>query len=616
MSYDTEQLTTGYKGRFVIQDHYATNRHWDLRLEFPVDSLSASLGSYSGKRTKESPEPQAKYPDRPGSVLRSWAIPKHTTPTSKPLLAQETEDHDISYRKFRGTIPEGQYGAGKVKIYDSGTFEIVEMDYDKKYVVKFSGKKLKGYYVLIKTGPKKFLWIKVKDTAKYKKQAQRGEPDLSDPRKYTDEFIRVHKCLRRGRDYGEYCSDFVEQNALELYKKFKSRGWPFPERLANSIMERNPKILKFASKQKPKDSYDSEKIVDDIVQSEITKRVVMPLMVRRDYGQDGHDQLEQDALELKEDGKLPKKLEKDLEKRLEPFPAKKASIIDYPKQNLTPWLWDLSVWPPKLKPEVRQNILGMLFNTLDMKVVDPYDWITEITLTGSITTNQYDADTDVDVNVSVDYDQFKKDNPGLHFANDHDVRTFLREIVYTHNGTKIAGNHPLKYFVIGKGHRLESDFVYDIWYDQWMDEPKLVSLNFDPDDTFNTQHAKALAICNDVTGLLVGIRSLVSDLKRRRDAVKRNQKKEAAVEAEIAKSIGILVDAYDQIKTLRKIRFKEKNPVLLGYKFSNNWEENNILFKYIERMGFKKPIKLLPYVLTSKEIDIIEEIVPGTKKKM
>jgi len=162
-NYDTEKLKPGYKGTFVIHDHYASHHHWDLRLEFPSTSLKRSLGEYGGKRKSGGPEPVKKdYSDKPGNVLRSWAIPKHKLPTTKPILATETEDHDISYGSFHGTIPEGEYGAGKVEIYDKGTYEMISVDYDKKYVFRLKGKKIDETYALIKSSGKNFFWIKTK----------------------------------------------------------------------------------------------------------------------------------------------------------------------------------------------------------------------------------------------------------------------------------------------------------------------------------------------------------------------------------------------------------------------------------------------------------------------
>jgi len=167
--YIKEELKPGYTGRFVIHDHEASHHHWDLRLEFPVTSVSEALGTYGEKRPPgKSPEPAGARGKGSGTVFRSWAIPKHRTPTNKPVLATETENHALEYGSFKGTIPEGEYGAGTVDIHDRGTFKLLDADYDKKYVFELRGKKIHGSYALIKTGGKSFIWVKVKDTSKYK----------------------------------------------------------------------------------------------------------------------------------------------------------------------------------------------------------------------------------------------------------------------------------------------------------------------------------------------------------------------------------------------------------------------------------------------------------------
>ena len=105
---------------YVIQKHQASHLHWDLRLEM-------------------------------NGVLVSWAIPKEP-PMEKGVkrLAVMTEDHPIGYEKFHGTIPEGEYGGGKVEIWDSGFYELKIKD-AKKIEFFIHGKKLKGLYVLVKT---------------------------------------------------------------------------------------------------------------------------------------------------------------------------------------------------------------------------------------------------------------------------------------------------------------------------------------------------------------------------------------------------------------------------------------------------------------------------------
>jgi DNA ligase D-like protein (predicted 3'-phosphoesterase) len=118
--------------RFVVQEHNASHLHWDFRLELD-------------------------------SALKSWAVPKE--PPVEPgvkRLAVEVPDHDVSYINFEGVIPKGSYGAGTVKIWDSGTFETESRKSD-KIVFVLRGKKMKGKYVLLKfakTGEKNWLLFK------------------------------------------------------------------------------------------------------------------------------------------------------------------------------------------------------------------------------------------------------------------------------------------------------------------------------------------------------------------------------------------------------------------------------------------------------------------------
>jgi DNA ligase D-like protein (predicted 3'-phosphoesterase) len=109
---------------YVIQKHDASHLHYDLRLEFE-------------------------------GVLKSWAIPKEPPlKTGIQRLAVQTEDHPIEYATFEGIIPEGEYGAGTVELWDQGSFKLIKRT-DTKIEVNISGEKLKGGYALIKLKPRK-----------------------------------------------------------------------------------------------------------------------------------------------------------------------------------------------------------------------------------------------------------------------------------------------------------------------------------------------------------------------------------------------------------------------------------------------------------------------------
>jgi len=98
--------------------------------------------------------------------LKSWAVPKGIPEkTGEKRLGVQVEDHPMEYANFEGTIPEGQYGAGTVKIWDRGLFEVKVWKED---MIEFilSGKRLQGKFVLAKfkkAGEKDWILLKARD---------------------------------------------------------------------------------------------------------------------------------------------------------------------------------------------------------------------------------------------------------------------------------------------------------------------------------------------------------------------------------------------------------------------------------------------------------------------
>jgi bifunctional non-homologous end joining protein LigD len=127
---------------FVIQKHQASHLHYDFRLEME-------------------------------GVLKSWAVPKGPSydPATK-RLAMMTEDHPYDYASFEGVIPEGNYGAGNVIIWDNGTWEFIEPGDDPvkalqqgKLTFRMYGKKMFGEWALVKIrgrSPKGNEWLLLK----------------------------------------------------------------------------------------------------------------------------------------------------------------------------------------------------------------------------------------------------------------------------------------------------------------------------------------------------------------------------------------------------------------------------------------------------------------------
>lgn len=156
-TFDNTPEPRGGKGnttelRFVVQKHAASRLHYDFRLEME-------------------------------GVLKSWAVPKGPSlnPEDK-RLAMMVEDHPFDYRNFEGIIPEGNYGAGTVIVWDEGSFEPLESTGDKKAdekqllkqlkagSLKFSlhGHKLKGEFALVKLkNAENNAWLLIKHRDRY-----------------------------------------------------------------------------------------------------------------------------------------------------------------------------------------------------------------------------------------------------------------------------------------------------------------------------------------------------------------------------------------------------------------------------------------------------------------
>jgi bifunctional non-homologous end joining protein LigD len=108
------------EARFVVQEHSARRLHWDLRLEHE-------------------------------GTLASWALPRGVPDhPDENRLAVRTEDHPLEYLDFHGEIPKGEYGAGTMTIWDSGTYE-AEKFRDDEVIATFHGERLHGRYALFRT---------------------------------------------------------------------------------------------------------------------------------------------------------------------------------------------------------------------------------------------------------------------------------------------------------------------------------------------------------------------------------------------------------------------------------------------------------------------------------
>jgi bifunctional non-homologous end joining protein LigD len=146
------KVEKGAGGRFVVHEHHASRLHFDLRLEM-------------------------------GGVLKSFAVPKGPSLDPKVRrLAVNTEDHPVKYLTFQGSIGDGQYGAGQMVIWDSGTYSVspggdpLEQYAQGRLHLQFRGEKMRGGFMLIRGGRGDRQWLLFKKRDGYAEEG--SEPGL------------------------------------------------------------------------------------------------------------------------------------------------------------------------------------------------------------------------------------------------------------------------------------------------------------------------------------------------------------------------------------------------------------------------------------------------------
>lgn len=215
---------------YVIQKHYATRLHYDFRLE------------YKG-------------------VLLSWAVPKGMPDFHEKRLAIMTEDHPLSYASFHGTIPKGNYGAGKVEIWDKGKYVNITVKDDKQldldaaiekghFNVYLKGKKLQGTYSFVKMKDKNWLITKKND-----QEQETANVAFTNLDKELDKGIKKKDVIDYYEKIWNLMLPHIKERAISLYRfpsginqeKFFQKNTPdyFPDYIDRKEIDHENKTVSY-----------------------------------------------------------------------------------------------------------------------------------------------------------------------------------------------------------------------------------------------------------------------------------------------------------------------------------------------------------------------------------
>ena len=281
------------------------------------------------------------------------------------------------------------------------------------------------------------------------------------------------------------------------------------------------------------------------------------------------------------------------------------SIVDYPREGLDRSVWSASKGDTaRLKGDIRKKILKVLSKYKKVNLKDIAD---EIRVVGSICTNQYNDDADIDVHIVPDFNKLPKDISREDLQSD--IFKFFRDEV-----VEYVGKHPIEiYLQLNPAQDMMSDGVYDLLNNKWVKGPKITSPSFDPYERYKS-------IIDDVAGVVGDVDKLFGELKRDvidynviRDAIGRLPKdvKSKVLDRLKSKLSEIESDVDELMKTKKEWLLRRKHSsspttpdqALSDIELARKWENENALFKLIDRYQYLRIIKDMERMMEDDEID-------------
>ena len=291
-----------------------------------------------------------------------------------------------------------------------------------------------------------------------------------------------------------------------------------------------------------------------------------------------------------------------LQEREESLNDKTASIIDFPKPTLLPELWDFKNNVPYIKGEIRRKILKDLSNAIHkVEFKGESDWVKDICVVGSMTTNLYSNESDIDINVQIDYNLFRQHNPDFYIQDNYELRNFIRDKLYPILNIAFFPKRKIKYFIIGLDFLLEADYYYDLINNRWKDEkiPELIDLSYNPNKVFYRERAIACKAVKCYNALIERILTLLQDIGRVDEYLQNYESIylkniKTILSNEIVRRFKRLRELDRQILKFREHSYTSGNKLnFSGKELSLNWESHNVISKFIDLFGYKDLFEVL-----------------------
>lgn len=292
-----------------------------------------------------------------------------------------------------------------------------------------------------------------------------------------------------------------------------------------------------------------------------------------------------------------------------------ASIIDYPRRTLDQKIWDVSVSPPIMREDIKNEIMKTLIDGLKSHGYRFEEVIDSVHLTGSIGTTQYVPGTDIDVHLI----------PAVDLSEDvsEDISGIVRKELS--GWTAGDSDHVVNYFLNPeKLQELRGDVLYILLTDDWIIRPEDVPMEYDPYETYPESWSKARNIMDKFTLGIEELRRDIYDIDLLEEYVGAlNEEERKAIERkietklhEIEEDLDIISEDFTEVHEGRKESYAEEQLSLQTYeeewRKSLSWAPRNVQWKFLERYGWIVLLANLRYI---EEKDLsLEEQTEETKR--
>jgi predicted nucleotidyltransferase len=297
------------------------------------------------------------------------------------------------------------------------------------------------------------------------------------------------------------------------------------------------------------------------------------------------------------------------------------SIIDFPRKDLDSSIWDSDGGSYKMKPEVKKKIVRHLKSFPDEDLLHLTNNEENIHVVGSICTNQWKEDSDIDVHVVLPDDS--------EYLNDERFLDRVKEW-FEEEHLEYVGKHPIEVYIQSNPNQeWMADGIYALLEDEWLKDPRIVPLDYDPYDDFSRVFADFKNVVKDEDLMLGEIKRDVIDYETIKLAMKKlpkdqKQALKAKLESKLDEIESGIKELYNKRKELIDIRKMASSPsspeeAMELAKESSKWRDANATFKLVARYRYLKVIKELEKLLDDttgelddEDVEKVDKIVGGS----